>query len=44
PVAELEFAEKNTDPDRLALHTRASQLAADKNIPYESAVRQLINQ
>lgn len=44
PVAELEFAEKNTDPDRLALHARASQLAADKNIPYESAVRQLINQ
>lgn len=44
PVAELEFAEKNTDPDRLALHARATQLAADKNIPYESAVRQLINQ
>lgn len=43
-VADLEFAEKNTDPDRLALHTRAAQLAADKNIPYESAVRQLINQ
>ncbi|TXI34358.1 MAG: peptidase [Aquipseudomonas alcaligenes] len=43
PVAELEFAEKNTDPDRLALHARATQLAADKNIPYESAVRQLIN-
>jgi hypothetical protein len=44
PAASLEFAEKNTDPDRLALHARASQLAADKNIPYESAVRQLINQ
>lgn len=42
-VADLEFAEKNTDPDRLALHARAQQLAADKNIPYESAVRQLIN-
>lgn len=41
-VADLEFAEKNTDPDRLALHARATQLAADKNIPYESAVRQLI--
>lgn len=43
-VADLEFAEKNTDPDRLALHARATQLAADKNIPYESAVRQLITQ
>jgi hypothetical protein len=39
---DLEFAEKNTDPDRLSLHNRASALAADKNIPYESAVRQLI--
>lgn len=44
PAASLEFAEKNTDPDRLALHTRATALSADKNIPYESAVRQLINQ
>ncbi|MGU3349956.1 peptidase [Pseudomonas monsensis] len=39
---DLEFAEKNTDPDRLDLHNRATALAADKNIPYESAVRQLI--
>lgn len=42
--AELEFAEVDTDPSRLDLHVRASQLAADKGIPYESAVRQLINQ
>ena len=42
--AELEFAEVDTDPERLGLHVRASQLAAEKNIPYESAVRQLINQ
>lgn len=41
--AELEFAEVETDPGRLDLHVRASQLAADKGIPYESAVRQLIN-
>lgn len=40
--ADLEFAEKNTDPDRLVLHNRATALAAEKNIPYESAVRQLI--
>ncbi|WP_405119210.1 peptidase [Pseudomonas leptonychotis] len=43
-AAELEFAETNTDPSRLQLHVQASQLAADKKIPYESAVRQLINQ
>lgn len=42
--AELEFAEVETDPGRLDLHVRAAQLASDKNIPYESAVRQLINQ
>ena len=41
-VVDLEFAEKNTDPDRLDLHQRANALAAEKNIPYESAVRQLI--
>ena len=41
-VVDLEFAEKNTDPDRLQLHQRATALAAEKNIPYESAVRQLI--
>lgn len=40
--ADLEFSEKNTDPDRLDLHQRATALAAEKNIPYESAVRQLI--
>jgi hypothetical protein len=40
---DLEFAEKQTDPDRLDLHHRASALAAEKSIPYESAVRQLIN-
>lgn len=43
-AAELEFAETHTDPSRLALHIRASQLSEDKKIPYESAVRQLINQ
>ncbi len=42
--AELEFAETQTDPSRLNLHVRASELAASKKIPYESAVRQLINQ
>lgn len=41
-VVDLEFSEKNTDPDRLELHQRATALAAEKNIPYESAVRQLI--
>jgi len=41
-VVDPEFAEKNTDPDRLELHQRATALAADKGIPYESAVRQLI--
>ncbi|UVK85224.1 peptidase [Pseudomonas sichuanensis] len=41
-VVDLEFAEKNTDPGRLDLHQRATALAAEKNIPYESAVRQLI--
>lgn len=40
---DMEFAEKNTDPGRLVLHNRASALATEKNIPYESAVRQLIN-
>ncbi|APC14534.1 peptidase [Pseudomonas frederiksbergensis] len=39
---DMEFAEKNTDPDRLGLHNRATALAAEKNIPYESAVRQLV--
>ncbi|WP_090387768.1 phage protease [Pseudomonas anguilliseptica] len=43
-AAELDFADVETDPDRLNLHARASQLASEKNIPYESAVRQLINQ
>ncbi len=41
-VVDLEFAEKSTDPDRLQLHQRAMALAAEKNIPYESAARQLI--
>ncbi|HGJ8963867.1 peptidase [Pseudomonas plecoglossicida] len=41
-VVDLEFAEKNTDPDRLQLHQRAVALAAEKNIPYESAIRQLV--
>ena len=41
-TATAEFAEKATDPDRLNLHARATQLAADKGIPYEQAVRQLI--
>lgn len=39
-----EFSEKSTDPDRLALHSKASDLAAEKNIPYEQAVRQLVGQ
>lgn len=38
-----EFAEKSTDPDRLNLHVRATELAAEKGIPYEQAVRQLIS-
>ncbi|UDM18426.1 peptidase [Vogesella sp. XCS3] len=37
-----EFAEKPTDPDRLSLHVRATELAAEKGIPYEQAVRQLL--
>lgn len=37
-----EFAEKSTDPERLTLHVRATQLAAEKGIPYEQAARQLI--
>lgn len=37
-----EFAEKSTDPDRLSLHVRATELAAEKGIPYEQAVRQLL--
>lgn len=37
-----EFAEKDTDPDRLNLHVRATELAAEKGIPYEQAVRQLL--
>lgn len=38
-----EFAEKSTDPDRLNLHVRATELAAEKGIPYEQAARQLIS-
>ena len=38
-----EFAEKATDPDRLNLHVRATELAAEKGIPYEQAARQLIS-
>ncbi len=37
-----EFAEKSTDPDRLSLHVRATGLSAEKGIPYEQAVRQLL--
>lgn len=37
-----EFAEKSTDPERLTLHVRATELAAEKGIPYELAARQLI--
>lgn len=40
--AAAEFAEKSTDPDRLNLHVRATELAAEKGIPYEQAVRQLL--
>jgi hypothetical protein len=39
-----EFAEKGADPDRLALHSRASALAAEKSIPYAQAARHLISQ
>ncbi len=39
-----EFAEKNTDPDRLVMHNKALALAADKNISYEQAARQLVAQ
>lgn len=42
-AAELEFSEVETDPERLNLHARATTLAEEKGIPYESAVRQLIN-
>lgn len=38
-----EFAEKSTDPDRLNLHVRATELAAEKGISYEQAARQLIS-
>ncbi len=41
-AAVADFAEKSTDPDRLSLHMRATQLAQEKNIGYEDAVRQLI--
>ena len=41
-AAAAEFAEKNVDPDRLALHVKAAALAADKGIDYAAAVRQLI--
>ncbi|MCL1861793.1 MAG: cell division protein ZapB [Proteobacteria bacterium] len=37
-----EFAEKNVDPDRLALHARARALASEKHIPYGEAIRQAI--
>lgn len=37
-----EFAEVETDPDRLSLHVRAEQLAAEKKISYEQAVRSLL--
>lgn len=37
-----EFAEKNVDPGRMALHQRATALATEKNISYEQAVRQLV--
>lgn len=38
-----EFAEKSTDPERLNLHVRATELAAEKGISYEQAARQLIS-
>lgn len=41
-AASVEFAEVETDPDRLGLHVRATSLASEKGIPYEQAVRQLI--
>lgn len=41
-AAEVEFAEVETDPDRLSLHVRATALAGEKGISYEQAVRQLI--
>jgi len=42
-TASVEFAEVETDPERLSLHVRATELASEKGIPYEQAVRQLIN-
>lgn len=44
PSNTAEFSEKATDPDRLGLHVRAQELAAEKNIPYELAARQLVGQ
>ncbi|MCP1289773.1 phage protease [Chromobacterium sp. S0633] len=41
-VEVAEFTEKATDPTRLSLHVQATALAAEKNIPYEQAVRQLL--
>ncbi|WP_043617956.1 peptidase [Chromobacterium violaceum] len=37
----MEFGE-HTDPERLQLHNRATALAAEKGVPYEQAVRQLL--
>ncbi|MBP4049222.1 peptidase [Chromobacterium violaceum] len=37
----LEFGE-HADPERLQLHNRATALAAEKGVPYEQAVRQLL--
>ncbi|WP_047243722.1 peptidase [Chromobacterium subtsugae] len=37
----LEFGER-ADPERLQLHNRATALAAEKGVPYEQAVRQLL--
>lgn len=41
-IGSAEFAEKQTDPERLSLHVDATALAAEKGISYEQAVRSLL--
>lgn len=42
PAGDVEFASKPTDQGRLALHAKATALAAKDGISYEDAVRRLI--
>jgi len=39
-----EFSESRTDPARLSLHQKATDLATKERISYEDAVRRLVNQ